>query len=266
MKPIYKIKQWKILENDDMTGISAVSLVDDPAIELPWEYFNNHRKEIWKAEDIKETDLDATYKWVLGADDMDICPSCSEWAASNPRTLRDWISTALPRIPVGETILGLQTQQGWTGTRKTEGGPTYNTYCEDGCRCHLELVENFAKENYIELKVENEEKGILSGPILVSGKLIYRKDVDGQGNPGFGYFSRDTVRKIQKKYGLNRKITLMHREDITGTLIMTKSYLLEDDKNNKTTFMGQYQCISEKLKEYIKAKKVIGFSLEGLFI
>ena len=96
--------------------------------------------------------------------------------------------------------------------------------------------------------------------------MIIRRDVDGMGTPGYIYFSRDTVRKLQKKYGFNRTVTIMHQEDITGAVILLDSWIVENDTMNETQWFVKYKIVSDKLWQLIKEKKVKGFSIESLFV
>ena len=120
------------------------------------------------------------------------------------------------------------------------------------------------KETMVTFSVDSYEKRIVKGMVLQSNQMIYRNNADGTGNPGYVYFSRNTVRQMKEKYGYNRSITFQHNEDITGTCILLDSYLEENDIKNTTKWFLSYKVIDNKLWEVIKAKKVVGFSLEAL--
>lgn len=254
------MKQFIIKEmfigNEDISGVQAISFVQDPAIETPFEYFASKKRILRRPSDMRSSDLELKFKWILGGDNN--CPICERYSMQAPMYLSDWIQLALPRVKQGGTVMGIPVGNG-------DGSPgPYNTYCERNCNCYLEQVEELSKETMIQFKVENFEKRIVKGLVLKSNQMIYRNDVDGEGNSGYVYFSRQTVRQMKDKYGYNRKITFQHQEDRTGDAIMLDSYLEEDDKTNETKWFVSYKIIGDSLWEVIKTKKVIGFSLEAI--
>ena len=120
------------------------------------------------------------------------------------------------------------------------------------------------KETMVQFSVSDFEKRIVKGMVLQSNQMIYRNDANGEGTPGYVYFSRNTIRQMKEKYGYNRAITFQHNEDITGNAIMLDSWLEEDDVKKSTKWFVSYKIVSDKLWEVVKAKKVIGFSIEAL--
>ena len=116
----------------------------------------------------------------------------------------------------------------------------------------------------IDFRVSNEEKREVEGMALQSGQFIYRHDINGLG-PGYVFFTRDTIRKVMKRYGFNRTITIEHSENITGSAILLNSWLDEDDGNNITKWYLKYKIIDDTLWNAIKLGLIKGFSIEGLF-
>jgi len=251
---LLKIRELRIDDSEE-TGVQAISFVDFPAIEANFEYFAANKRIIRKIEDITKDDLDVKYKWILNHEGElanEVCPTCIEWSNQPPKTLRTWISTALPRVPVGTVILDMVA----TG----EHSP-YNTYCEANCKCHLEAVgDNLEKHFEVEFKIENEERREVVGAVLVSNKLIFRHNI-GNG-PGYVWFSRDTVRQIMKKFGYNRNVTFQHVQNRIGSVILMKTWLEED---SETRWMIRYKVIDINLWEQIKKGVVKGFSIEAAF-
>ena len=250
---MFIIRELKI-NDDDITGVQAISFVENPAIETDFEYFAKQTNIIRSVSDIKISDLNSKYKWVMSKEtDKEVCPACVKWSQENPKTLRQWIQTALPRVKVGTSVLN------FTASGAHE---PYNTFCEDACRCYLKLEENF-EQHFVKIEMASELKREVLGLVLKSNQMIYRNDVDGNGNPGYVYFSRDTVRKMKEKYGYNRNVSFQHRENIIGSAILMDSYLEEDD--NETRWFIKYKIINEKLWNMITNKNVKGFSIESLF-
>lgn len=272
---LMQVRELKINENDE-TGVSAISFVDDPAIETNFEYFN--QQHLAKDEYFKYTAApDAEIKKDPITGKITSHPFCVEHAGKTYHIseIKKWVTDP------GNT--------GWVEGSDffakfdpEVGGPDYrggySFKCDNQlyqCRHHLVPVKAPAKavspifqqaEHFVKFDFVSEEKREVVGLVLKSNQTIIRRDVDGFGNPGYVYFSRDTVRKLQKKYGYNRSVTFQHQEDITGTSIMLDSWIEENDAMNETKWFVKYKIVSDKLWKMIKDKKVKGFSIESLFI
>lgn len=148
----------------------------------------------------------------------------------------------------------------------------------------ISIVENPAiEEDFIALKEQqrlefaeaDREKKILIGPLLIPNKPIYRKSGDDE---YYIYFSRDTVRKASQlflKNGNQDQSTLEHQVKIDG-LTLVESWIVEDKEKDKSAFygmdvplgtwMGTIKVDNDEIwNEYIKSRKVKGFSIEGYF-
>lgn len=150
----------------------------------------------------------------------------------------------------------------------------------------ISIVENPAiEENWIALKGEqkeyhfaevDKEKKIIMGAMLVPDKPIYRRD-EKEGEY-YIYFSQDTIRKCMEMFfqnGNQSNATFEHKEEIKG-LTMVESWIVEDIEKDKSnlynlnvpvgTWMGTIKVENEVIwQEFIKTKKVKGFSIEGYF-
>lgn len=150
----------------------------------------------------------------------------------------------------------------------------------------ISIVENPAiEENWIALKNEqkeyhfaevDKEKRIIMGAMLVPDKPIYRRD-EKEGEY-YIYFSKDTIRKCMEMFfqnGNQSNATFEHKEEIKG-LTMVESWIVEDLEKDKSnlynlnvpvgTWMGTIKVENEVIwDEFIKTKKVKGFSIEGYF-
>lgn len=150
----------------------------------------------------------------------------------------------------------------------------------------ISIVENPAiEENWIALKNEqkeyhfaevDKEKRIIMGAMLVPDKPIYRRD-EKEGEY-YIYFSQDTIRKCMEMFfqnGNQSNATFEHKEEIKG-LTMVESWIVEDLEKDKSnlynlnvpvgTWMGTIKVENEVIwDEFIKTKKVKGFSIEGYF-
>jgi hypothetical protein len=150
----------------------------------------------------------------------------------------------------------------------------------------ISIVENPAiEENWIALKDEqkeykfaevDKEKKIIMGAMLVPDKPIYRRDEEN--GEYYIYFSQDTIRKCMEMFfqnGNQSNATFEHQETIKG-LTMVESWIVEDTEKDKSnlynlnvpvgTWMGTIKVENDVIwNEFIKTKKVKGFSIEGYF-
>lgn len=149
----------------------------------------------------------------------------------------------------------------------------------------ISIVENPAiEEDWIALKGEKEynfaevskEKKIIMGALLVPDKPIFRKDEEN--GEYYIYFSQDTIRQCMEmffKNGNQNNATFEHLEKISG-LTMVESWIVEDTEKDKSnlynlnvpvgTWMGTIKVDNDVIwNDFIKTKKVKGFSIEGYF-
>jgi hypothetical protein len=149
----------------------------------------------------------------------------------------------------------------------------------------ISIVENPAiEENWVALNEQKEyhfaevdkEKKIIMGAMLVPDKPIYRRD-EKEGEY-YIYFSQDTIRKCMEMFfqnGNQSNATFEHKEEIKG-LTMVESWIVEDLEKDKSnlynlnvpvgTWMGTIKVENQVIwDEFIKTKKVKGFSIEGYF-
>jgi hypothetical protein len=150
----------------------------------------------------------------------------------------------------------------------------------------ISIVENGAiEEDFIALNSNqkeyhfaevDKEKKIIMGAMLVPDKPIYRRD-EKEGEY-YIYFSQDTIRKCMEMFfqnGNQSNATFEHKEEIKG-LTMVESWIVEDLEKDKSnlynlnvpvgTWMGTIKVENQVIwDEFIKTKKVKGFSIEGYF-
>jgi len=119
------------------------------------------------------------------------------------------------------------------------------------------------------------ERHILIGAALIPDKPIYRN----QGGEEFHvFFSKKTVRRAMElffKFGNQSNTTLEHEHKLNG-LSVVESWIVEDTAMDKSNLYnldvpkGTW-CVSVKVDndavwtEWVKEKKVSGFSIEGFF-
>tara|TARA_R110001606_G_scaffold30044_1_gene93324 strand:+ start:164 stop:757 length:594 start_codon:yes stop_codon:yes gene_type:complete len=147
----------------------------------------------------------------------------------------------------------------------------------------ISIVENPAIESdFIALKNQeiklaeiSKEKRLLMGALLIPDKPIYRNGDEGE---YYIFFSKDTVEKASQMYLQNsnqNNSTLEHKDQLKG-LSLVQTWIVEDKEKDKSalygidvpvgTWMGAVKVNNEEVwQEYVKTKKVKGFSIEGYF-
>lgn len=132
------------------------------------------------------------------------------------------------------------------------------------------------KNQKIEFAEVDKEKRILLGPALIPSKPIFRKRA-GEEEGFYIYFSKSTVRKASELFfqkGNQNNATLEHNVKLKG-LTVVESWIVEGENDKSKnygldmpegTWMISMKVEDDKIwNEFIKSKKVLGFSIEGYF-
>ena len=148
----------------------------------------------------------------------------------------------------------------------------------------ISIVENPAiEQDFIALSEQKEykfaevdtEKKIIMGALLVPDKPIYRRDNEEE---YYIYFSKNTIRQAMElffKNGNQSNATIEHFESVSG-LTLVESWIVEDLEKDKSnlynlnvpigTWMGTIKVENDVIwNDFVKTKKVKGFSIEGYF-
>ena len=125
--------------------------------------------------------------------------------------------------------------------------------------------------------IQNEDKHIISGPLMLADELIYRD------NKKFGQhyvrFSAETIKDIAIKFakkGYQQNVNLMHSSDMKlDGFIMFESFIVDKERGilpmqgfedaKDGSWFGSFYVENPKAWELIKEGKVKGFSVEGFF-
>jgi len=125
--------------------------------------------------------------------------------------------------------------------------------------------------------IQNEDKHIISGPLMLADELIYRN------NKKFGEhyvkFSAETIKEIAIKFakkGYQQNVNLMHSSDMKlDGFIMFESFIVDKSRGilpmegfeeaKDGSWFGSFYVENPKAWELIKEGKVKGFSVEGFF-
>ena len=147
----------------------------------------------------------------------------------------------------------------------------------------ISIVENPAiEEDFIALKSQqvklaevDSDKRILMGAVLIPNKKIFRRNAEQE---YYIHFSEETVRKASELFlsrGKQNNSTLEHEVAIGG-LSVVESWIIEDEVHDKSrkyglsmpvgTWMASVKVNNDEIwEEFVKTKRVKGFSIEGFF-
>lgn len=122
-----------------------------------------------------------------------------------------------------------------------------------------------------------DDEMIVTGPAMVPQQLILRKDE--MGNPFHVYFSKDTIKKIAKKFFEYNKMNntdINHDDNITTGNTLLESWIVKDPNMDKSkamgfevpagTWMASYKINDEETWNKIKNGELNGYSIAGNFI
>lgn len=129
----------------------------------------------------------------------------------------------------------------------------------------------------IKFSVTDEEKRIVSGPLMVADQLIYRNSP----NIGEHYvkFSSDTIKQIAIKFfkkGHQQNVNLMHSPDMkVENVTMFESFIVDKERGiapmagyedlPNGSWFGSFYIENEDVWSAVKEGKFKGFSVEGMF-
>lgn len=135
----------------------------------------------------------------------------------------------------------------------------------------------FNSDKPLKFQVENEDQRIVSGPVLVADKPIYRNNEEfGEHNVTF---SGGTIKKIMQKFfanGFQGNSNLDHNEALTlNGVTMYESFQIDRERGvnppkgydhlSDGSWFGSFKVHDEDVWEIIKKGEFTGFSIEGIF-
>jgi hypothetical protein len=299
-----KIKELIFNEEDQESGILAISFVENPAIEKDFIFFNQEDfvkggKGVTRTPNQMKHNLFGWKFWkviTVNNEPWEIDtsrPFCKHHA--NPKNgrnifhideIRSWNNNYVSQKDWSE---GWITQsnfcQNFTGTKSHYFKLDKQMY---NCRHAFTPIEipsqvpprlrkqygiTLEKEEpfQINFSVTDKEQRIIRGVAMIPNILIYRRNQETN-EEFYVFFSKDTIKKLKDKYGFNREITIQHQENITGNAILLNSWIYPEDKDDNCgitdlkqgSWCLEYKILNEKLWEVIKNKGVKGFSVEAL--
>jgi len=257
-----KILELLIDKLDELTGVDAVALVEQPAIQADFFAFNEKEVEDAIALSLIQSAVKDLFVERLPGESRD-----------------DYLGRCIPKL-ISE---GYEEDQAAaicydTFDLDVTSLPDYSNEIK---------LESIREENNAEqlsfTRIEGkmnfaiaEEQQMVVGPLMIPNKLILR--IDQNGDPYYVYFSEETIKNVSEKMMKNKyidKVNLEHNPDQTVDAYMVSTWLVEDVQKDKQqvygfnfpvgTLMGQYKIEDPKVWDKVKSGEIKGFSVEGFF-
>jgi hypothetical protein len=132
------------------------------------------------------------------------------------------------------------------------------------------------KEDRMNFEIQDEERRIISGPIMLADTPIYRND---NGQEYFVSFPKDTIYKIVKKMfqkGYTSNVNLMHDPNqVVDGVTMFEIWITDESRGIKPmkgfeyapdgSAFASYSIDNDEVWGKVKSGEFKGFSVEGLF-
>jgi len=252
-----KIFELLIDELDDITGVDAVALVEQPAIESNFFAFKNEN-----LEDVIEFNL---LKLAVK----------EHFESGSYETIEDGGKPLYDTIEEAEKVAK---ELGCEGHHEHEiEGKIWYMPCKEHSDLTDDLLENFTKvdtKDYAFSVVGDQQ--MVVGPLMIPNKLILR--VDENNEPYHVYFSEKTIKEIAEKVMREKYIDSLNIEHNSEDKVdgyMVSTWIIEDEMKDKQqvygfnlpvgTWMGQYKIQDMSVWEKVKNGDIKGFSIEGFF-
>jgi hypothetical protein len=140
------------------------------------------------------------------------------------------------------------------------------------------IERNFLRfnENRTNFVIQNEERRIVSGPLMLADTPIYRNDENGE---YYVMFTKDTIEKIAQKFfkkGYQSNVNLMHdNNQAVDGVTMFESWIVDDSRGIASmkgfedvpqgSWLGSFLVENDSVWGKVKSGEFKGFSVEGLF-
>ena len=266
--PIYRF----VVGEDDDAGVTAVALVDHPAIEMNWQAFNMQFEESYSdypeaAKENAQAALNYAEKNGWGDCGTDVGKQRANQLAKGEPISRDTIArmAAFERHrqnsdkKLGDGC-GRLMWLAWGGDEGVEWAQR-----------KLEQIDN-KKFKFS----ANKEKRIISGALMVADLPIYRKDEQGE---YYGLFTAEDIYNIRNKFFKNnntKSVNEMHDPNkMIDGVYMIESFIIDSKRGINApdglkltdgSWFGSYKVDNEEIwNDFIKTGEFKGFSVEGVF-
>lgn len=262
-----------VVGEDDEAEVTAVALVDYPAIEMNWQAFNSHFAESYTdypkaASENAQTALNYAEENGWGDCGTDVGKQRANQLAKREPISRDTIA----RMAAFERHRQNSDKELGDGCGRLMwlawGG-------DAGIEWAQRKLEQIDKKVSLRFKADNEKR-IISGPLMVADLPIYRRDEEGE---YYGVFTAEDIYNLRNKFSRNnfgQEVNKMHEptQFIEG-VYMIESFIIDSKRginspNGYTlsdgSWFGSYKVDNDEVwNEFIKTGEFKGFSVEGTF-
>lgn len=266
--PIY---QLDIVENDESNvEVDFVALVDRPAIERNFLMFADSYSDY---PDSVKNNAKAALKWA----DENGWGSCgTDVGKQRANQLAKGEAISLETIKRMYSFLSRHKENAKTSKGYGDGCGQL-MYDAWGGASALSWAESKIKQaERKKFAIQDEEEHIVSGPLMLANKPIYRNDENGE---YYVVFSKETIKKIAQKYfkkGYQNNVNLMHDSgQVLSGLTMFESFITDEKRGIKPmagfedvpdgSWFGSFKVDNDEVWQMIKDNQVSGFSVEGIF-
>ena len=166
--------------------------------------------------------------------------------------------------------------RGKAGQANHDDAPLYGYMSKESKRkstvAYIIKKQGLSSEYYF-----NEDKRIVTGPLMIPNMEIPRRAEDG--SKYYVYFTEETIRQIAEKFVREKKVdrtNIEHdSEDIRDQNYLFETWIVEDPEMDKAkalgfnvpkgTWMGSMRVMDDTTWNMVKEGKIKGFSVEGFF-
>lgn len=128
-------------------------------------------------------------------------------------------------------------------------------------------------------QIQDEEKRVVSGPLMVADMPIFRKAGGKMKTDYYAVFDADTIWQIGQKFFKENKgasVNLMHQPDLkVNGVYCFESFFIDSKRGINTptgfdtlsdgSWFGSFKVDNDAVWEEVKAGTFKGFSVEGMF-
>lgn len=144
---------------------------------------------------------------------------------------------------------------------------------DEGIAWAQRKLKQIDRQNF---EIQDEEEMIISGPIMMANKPIYRNDINGE---YYVVFSPETIKKIAQKFfkkGYQSNVNLMHDDGQTVEGVTMFESWITDEKRGiypmkgfedvpNGSWFGSFKVDNQEVWDKVKTGEFKGFSVEGVF-
>lgn len=290
-----KIFELKIEEDDDVSGIDSISLVDEPAIEVHWMAFKKEDMETSHSDypdSVKNNAkrvLEYVKEYGWGSCGTEVGKQRANQLAKGESISMDTIKRMYSYLSRHKVDLltsksyddgcGKLMYDAWGGKSALDWAERKMRqfgYDVSGIEGYTDPgISGKSTNEKFEFKTD-DEKRIVLGPAMIPNQKIFRKDKNG--DPYYVYFSSETIKMIAEKYMKNKYLDnndQMHNGEAVKDVYVIESWIIEDEENDKSkkygfnlpvgSWMVSMKVKNDDIWEKVKNKELNGFSVSGFF-